>query len=132
MEVALLIIYSLGLAIPLLLLSLSITRVASPAEPCATGHRNRSLRLWGDVDQHGRSAGDQPVAAAHGPAVALVRAGAMAAGLGVRWLSSRRSVLQYLLLLACPISMGAMMWMMMRGMGNRPAKPRDVARIRML
>jgi len=25
-----------------------------------------------------------------------------------------------------------MMWMMMRGMGNRPAKPRDEARIRML
>jgi hypothetical protein len=28
--------------------------------------------------------------------------------------------------------MGAMMWMMMRGTGNRPAKPSDEARIHML
>jgi hypothetical protein len=41
-------------------------------------------------------------------------------------------LLPYLVLLACPLSMGTMMWMMMRGTGNRPANPRDEARIRML
>lgn len=37
-----------------------------------------------------------------------------------------------LIFLACPVSMGAMMWMMMRGTRHRTATPGDEARIRML
>jgi hypothetical protein len=37
--------------------------------------------------------------------------------------------MQYLVFLACPITMGAMMWMMGRGKGSRPTPPTDTARI---
>ncbi len=37
--------------------------------------------------------------------------------------------MQYLVFLACPITMGAMMWMMGRGKGTRPAPSTDGARI---